>query len=305
MFLADWVAATGTTGAGSFTLTALPGFANFNEPFGTAGTFVVWYESDDGVGNFEAGYGALTLGAGNGSTLTRTPLMTRTSSAAYTRGRSASALNFTVAPTVRISPLAEGLLPSAGPLYASGNWFPANQAVAIAATSPALPANTIMRTVVDWKLAVPVSALGLYIEGGNAAGNIRFALYAPTASGDAGALMFDSGNLSTASTGITGVTSPLFIPPGQYYLDINCSISTVTLAANGGSGGAAGTSNVVPLWADVTFDSKISVFLKNSVPFGAPTNPAPANSGFGTFNSMTDNNQGPNTWSQFLLYAKA
>jgi hypothetical protein len=288
--LADWVAATGTTGTGTWTLTAASTYANFNEPFGTSGTWCVWYEADDAAGNYESGYGTLTLGTGNTSTLTRTPRETRTSNGTYTRGTGCSALNFSPAPTVRISGLANRLLPSVGPLYNDANWAPINQMDAQFPTTNALAANTIYRTLINWKLGVPVSAIGLYIEGGNAAGNIRFGIYRPTAAGDAGALMVDSGSLSTASTGNIGITTAVNLPLGQYYMDVNCSIATVTLAHQTIS------DNPTPIWGTAYYENATRIWTKTTT-YGAPADPAPANSGFAA--------QPPNTWRQFAIYAKA
>ncbi|HEV2674240.1 MAG TPA: hypothetical protein VGV37_06825 [Aliidongia sp.] len=291
MLAADFVAATGTTGTGTWTLTALANFANFNEPYGPSGTYRVVYSARDGVGNFEAGYGQLTLGTGNTSTLTRSPRKTRTSSGTYVTGTGASPLNFTTAPTVELDPVSFNLFPSTGPLYSGGNWTPIGQVASIqAAGFTANASDTIYRCTFDWDIGAPVSSFGVYIDSGNAAGHIRLAIYAPLLDGDAGALMWDSGDLSTAATGNVGSTGGLDLPPGQYFLDMNTNISTVKLCPNS-------YEFKRPSLLDAAYyENRVRLWSKAST-YGAPASVAPTtSSGFSAL--------APNTYLSPCLYVR-
>jgi hypothetical protein len=277
MFQADWVVATGTSGSGSFTLTALSPYANFNEPFGNTGAFLCWYSATDGAGAWEAGYGTLTLGTGNTSTLTRTPLETRTAAGVYTRGAPA-ALVFATAPQVRYAPLANRYFPAYGPLYNDGNWRCINQTDQLL-SGTTLITNTIIRGLLNWNISVPVSAIGVYVTT-TAAGSMRFSLYRMTSTGDAGARVFDSGVLSTAAGGLVGVTTTLYLPVGTYYLDINSDNSSAQISASS-------ATDPNPVWGPIYFENNARTMSK-AVTFAAPADPAPSVAGFSSLPPNTN-----------------
>lgn len=67
---------------------------------------------------------------------------------------------------------------------------------------------------------VLITSIGFDITTSSAGGNMRCGIYQPTEDGSNGTLIVDSGNISTASTGLVfaALSTPIILPPGAYYL---------------------------------------------------------------------------------------
>jgi hypothetical protein len=108
----NWISHSATGGSGALTLSRDGNYPAFSDVFGASGTRVVEYEIDDGVSNYEAGIGVVTLGT-PGSTLS----LARTYPTATWNGTSyvatgVAALTFSGTVKVRCSPLAQDVGPT-------------------------------------------------------------------------------------------------------------------------------------------------------------------------------------------------
>lgn len=234
--LANWVKeTTATTGAGAISLGgATAGHIAFSSAFVTGERVI--YAIEDG-NNREIGIGTLT--SGSPWTLARTNVFETLVAGVYSN-TAPPPITLSGAATVGVAAASQNLMSRllAAPVYPGGVWLPPNIAQHNKGTGKgggeySASAGRITLLPVTFRNPVRIAEIGAEITVISAGGNFRVGLYASLHTGAPGALLADSGNLSTGATGLVMGTlaQPLYLPAGRYYTAN--AVDNVTALARG------------------------------------------------------------------------
>lgn len=251
--IANWVKeTTATVGTGTISLGgAGAGHIAFSSAF-ISGERVL-YAIEDGS-NREIGIGTLT--SGSPWTLARTAVLETLVAGTYNNTAPAP-ITLSGTATVGVAAAAQSLVRQmlGAPAAARGIHIPPNVMRYDRTGAPGGEYTPFAGRIclVPMMLLTPtmITELGAEITTAQAGGNFRVGIYSALPSGAPGALLADSGNLSTAATGIITATlaAPLSLPAGRYYT-ANCA-DNIVVRARGVGTGVPGTSAGSGLWGGV------------------------------------------------------
>lgn len=245
--LANWIKeSTATTGTGTISLGgAVAGHVPFSAQFASGDR--VLYSITDG-NNREIGLG--TLSSGSPWTLARTTVLETLAAGTFDDSAPAP-ITLSGSATVAVDMARQAILPDmrGAPIYSGGVHLPPNISTynygGKAGGEFSSQAGRIVLLPVTLPQPTRISEVGAHITTASAGGNFRIGMYAAKRDGSPGALLFDSGNISTAATGLilASLASPVVLPAGHYYA-ADCVDNTTAIAH--GPRGATGA----------TFDSR-------------------------------------------------
>lgn len=255
--LANWVKeSTGTIGTGTISLGgAEAGHVPFSAAFVTGS--MVLYSIEDG-NNRETGLGLLA--SGSPWTLARTKVFETLVGGVYD-GAPASAIALSGAAKVFVADAVQAFGPNTvtAPGMTSGVLRPPSvlgyNYSGKAGGEFSSSAGRIVLQPFTAFTPLKITALGANVTTASAGGLFRIGIYTKTYDHKPGALIVDSGNLSTTATGqiLATLGSPLYLPAGRYFAAD--AVDNTTAAASGMRSSAAmqgdnwyGTSD--PLTAD-------------------------------------------------------
>lgn len=235
--IANWVSENTTT-VGTGALLTLNGATSvdllpFSKQFLTGNT--VLFDIKDG-NNREKCYGTLT--AGVPWTLSRDTVFENWVAGVYTKSP-ATGMSLSGSAVITIDASCQNsiskqlLMP-----VAAGRYLQADSQLIMsdagAGGGSALPtAGTITCTVCLFQTLRKITSVFSMIQTASALGNFRLGMARMNQDGTPGALIYDSGNISTGATGMVGIAllAPVFLPPGLYYtLD---AVDNTVAVANG------------------------------------------------------------------------
>lgn len=238
--LANWVKeSTATAGTGTINLGgAAAGHIPFSAAFATGDR--VLYSITDG-NDREIGIGTLT--SGSPWTLARTQVLQTLVAGTYD-DTAPAAIALSGAATVGIDMASQSIEPDllGAPIMSGGFHLPPNATQYNNNGKGGGEFGASAGRIVLAPLVLPtptkITAIGAQISTASAGGNFRVGIYAGKRNGDAGALLADSGNLSTTSTGAVFSTlgTPLWLPAGNYYAADAVDNTTATAYGGRGSG---------------------------------------------------------------------
>ena len=240
--LANWVKeSTATTGTGTISLGgAAAGHIPFSAAFATGDR--VLYSVTDG-NDREIGIGTLT--SGSPWTLARTQVLQTLVAGTYD-DTAPAAIALSGAATVGIDMASQSIEPDllGAPILSGGFHLPSNFLGygnnGKGGGDLSALAGRIVLTPLVFATPTRITALGAHLTTASAGGNFRMGIYAAARSGAPGALLADTGNLSTSSTGVVFGTlgATLWLPAGYYYAADEVD-NTTAIAWGGRDGGGA------------------------------------------------------------------
>ena len=308
----DWVWETATvSGTGSVTLPGTPAQTG-------ARTFVSVYANNDQcpyviadntTGASESGIGTITV-SGTVATLARTVVIESTNSNTLVDfAGNACGVFVTKAPGVQTSAgaadagkvpvlgsagqLDSSMLPASGWLYGygvAGSPFIVNDTIWRGTDANTWASGTLLRFAVAWKYPFSPSLIGV-LPGSSVSGAIcRIGIYPIVSTGEAGTLLFDSGDISPTSVNVAAFGSNTFsgtLSPGTYLFDLLIGSTAPNLLVEGdfAQSPAATPAAFFGGPTGLYYQYPALVWTQTGVTYGAMPTTAPANSTFSGQNS--------------------